>query len=206
MGSLAYSVLPCQRQSYGRSSYSALKCEDLIATNAFHLNRIISHCTYLGSYPSFLAAYRIQATVNEPLAGRLSLQLKLDGPVVVENLISCGTKQQLSKRLKLRLDVCSTAYVLYYCCSTHCLTLREWPTAYLFHRHWLRLRHRGPDWSGYEIIRVSEKRTHAIGHERLGIINPDSGAQPLVSPNGQVRSKHFLPCLYVCIRWRLVIL
>ncbi|CAM9141565.1 unnamed protein product [Ascophyllum nodosum] len=48
------------------------------------------------------------------------------------------------------------------------------------------LRHRGPDWSGYEIICVSGKRRHAIGHERLGIINPDSGAQPLISSDGQI--------------------
>eukprot|EP00904_Undaria_pinnatifida_P008512 jgi/Undpi1/4791/HiC_scaffold_19.g08144.m1 len=49
-----------------------------------------------------------------------------------------------------------------------------------------RLRHRGPDWSGYDIIEVSETRRHGIGHERLAIIDPESGAQPLESPDGQV--------------------
>lgn len=49
-----------------------------------------------------------------------------------------------------------------------------------------RLRHRGPDWSGYDIIEVSENRRHGIGHERLAIIDPESGAQPLESPDGQV--------------------
>ncbi|CAM9810950.1 unnamed protein product, partial [Hapterophycus canaliculatus] len=48
------------------------------------------------------------------------------------------------------------------------------------------LRHRGPDWSGYEIVTVSDKRRHGIGHERLSIIDPESGAQPLFSPDGQV--------------------
>ncbi|CAN0315543.1 unnamed protein product [Ectocarpus sp. 6 AP-2014] len=48
------------------------------------------------------------------------------------------------------------------------------------------LRHRGPDWSGYEIVSVSEKRKHGIGHERLSIIDPESGAQPLFSRDGQV--------------------
>lgn len=54
-----------------------------------------------------------------------------------------------------------------------------------------RLRHRGPDWSGYEIVTVSEKRRHGIGHERLSIIDPESGAQPLFSRDGQV-GKHRL--------------
>lgn len=41
-----------------------------------------------------------------------------------------------------------------------------------------RLRHRGPDWSGYLV-----ENGVAIGHERLAIIDPESGAQPLVSPD-----------------------
>jgi len=44
-----------------------------------------------------------------------------------------------------------------------------------------RLRHRGPDWSGYQI-----HNNHGIAHERLAIIDPDSGSQPLVSPCGNV--------------------
>lgn len=52
-----------------------------------------------------------------------------------------------------------------------------------------RLRHRGPDWSGYLIY-----RNNAIAHERLAIIDPESGAQPLrsadesliVAANGEI--------------------
>ena len=40
----------------------------------------------------------------------------------------------------------------------------------------LRLRHRGPDWSGYFV-----ENGNAIAHERLAIIDPESGAQPLFS-------------------------
>jgi len=40
----------------------------------------------------------------------------------------------------------------------------------------LRLRHRGPDWSGYFV-----ESGNAIAHERLAIIDPESGAQPLFS-------------------------
>ena len=39
-----------------------------------------------------------------------------------------------------------------------------------------RLRHRGPDWSGYLV-----ETGNGIGHERLAIIDPESGAQPLYS-------------------------
>lgn len=45
-----------------------------------------------------------------------------------------------------------------------------------------RLRHRGPDWSGY----VVEGNGNAIGHERLAIIDPESGAQPLISPDKKI--------------------
>ncbi|GAB5367348.1 hypothetical protein AAMO2058_001222600 [Amorphochlora amoebiformis] len=40
------------------------------------------------------------------------------------------------------------------------------------------LRHRGPDWNG---IVVEEKENHAIAHERLAIVDPESGEQPFVS-------------------------
>jgi len=46
----------------------------------------------------------------------------------------------------------------------------------------MKLRHRGPDWSGYTVI----TNGNAIGHERLAIIDPESGAQPLVSPDGNI--------------------
>jgi asparagine synthase (glutamine-hydrolysing) len=48
-----------------------------------------------------------------------------------------------------------------------------------------RQRHRGPDWSGYH-IQKTETVTHGIGHERLAIIDPDSGSQPLFSPDGNI--------------------
>tara|TARA_A100001011_G_scaffold218824_1_gene226765 strand:- start:972 stop:2642 length:1671 start_codon:yes stop_codon:yes gene_type:complete len=43
------------------------------------------------------------------------------------------------------------------------------------------LRHRGPDWSG---IYSSEKAI--MGHERLAIVDPNSGKQPLYSPNKKI--------------------
>jgi len=43
------------------------------------------------------------------------------------------------------------------------------------------LRHRGPDWSGVHV------QPHAVlAHERLGIVDPESGHQPLLDPSGQV--------------------
>jgi asparagine synthase (glutamine-hydrolysing) len=41
------------------------------------------------------------------------------------------------------------------------------------------LRHRGPDWSG---IYSSEQAL--LSHERLAIVDPTSGKQPLISPSG----------------------
>ena len=41
--------------------------------------------------------------------------------------------------------------------------------------------HRGPDWSGYHV-----DGNVGIAHERLAIIDPDSGAQPLVSRDEKV--------------------
>eukprot|EP00593_Proboscia_inermis_P012289 CAMPEP_0171309076 /NCGR_PEP_ID=MMETSP0816-20121228/19201_1 /TAXON_ID=420281 /ORGANISM="Proboscia inermis, Strain CCAP1064/1" /LENGTH=589 /DNA_ID=CAMNT_0011792349 /DNA_START=61 /DNA_END=1830 /DNA_ORIENTATION=+ len=55
-----------------------------------------------------------------------------------------------------------------------------------------KLRHRGPDWSGYKMIPQNPTGTppvplaHGIGHERLAIMDPESGEQPLVSPDGSV--------------------
>ncbi|MBQ0019502.1 MAG: asparagine synthase B [Bacteroidales bacterium] len=46
-----------------------------------------------------------------------------------------------------------------------------------------KLRHRGPDWSG-----VYCGRSAVLAHERLSIVDPLSGGQPLISPNG----KHIL--------------
>ncbi|MCQ2139085.1 MAG: asparagine synthase B [Bacteroidales bacterium] len=46
-----------------------------------------------------------------------------------------------------------------------------------------KLRHRGPDWSG-----IYTGRTAILAHERLSIVDPLSGGQPLISPDG----KHIL--------------
>ncbi|HSH28131.1 MAG TPA: asparagine synthase B, partial [Wenzhouxiangella sp.] len=43
-----------------------------------------------------------------------------------------------------------------------------------------RQRHRGPDWSG---IYVHDRAV--IAHERLAIVDVESGAQPLLSPDGR---------------------
>lgn len=44
-----------------------------------------------------------------------------------------------------------------------------------------RIRHRGPDWSG-----IYQGQTAILAHERLSIVDPASGGQPLKSPNGRV--------------------
>ena len=53
-----------------------------------------------------------------------------------------------------------------------------------------KLRHRGPDWSGYVVISKDEDAgiplSHGIAHERLAIMDPESGEQPLVSADGNV--------------------
>eukprot|EP00547_Thalassionema_nitzschioides_P000454 CAMPEP_0194204390 /NCGR_PEP_ID=MMETSP0156-20130528/3921_1 /TAXON_ID=33649 /ORGANISM="Thalassionema nitzschioides, Strain L26-B" /LENGTH=623 /DNA_ID=CAMNT_0038930387 /DNA_START=153 /DNA_END=2024 /DNA_ORIENTATION=- len=43
------------------------------------------------------------------------------------------------------------------------------------------LRHRGPDWSGYIV-----EGNHGIAHERLAIMDPESGEQPLYSHDGNI--------------------
>jgi asparagine synthase (glutamine-hydrolysing) len=52
------------------------------------------------------------------------------------------------------------------------------------------LRHRGPDWSGYKVISADPENgimlPHGIAHERLAIMDPESGSQPLVSADGSV--------------------
>ncbi|CAJ1930395.1 unnamed protein product [Cylindrotheca closterium] len=53
-----------------------------------------------------------------------------------------------------------------------------------------KLRHRGPDWSGYIVIEADPSKdvphAHGIAHERLAIMDPESGSQPLVSRDGSV--------------------
>jgi asparagine synthase (glutamine-hydrolysing) len=52
------------------------------------------------------------------------------------------------------------------------------------------LRHRGPDWSGYIVIDTNDTPhiplSHGIAHERLAIMDPESGSQPLVSSDGNI--------------------
>ena len=44
-----------------------------------------------------------------------------------------------------------------------------------------RLRHRGPDWSG-----IYKSKNAILGHERLAIVDPASGKQPLYSQDGTI--------------------
>ena len=44
-----------------------------------------------------------------------------------------------------------------------------------------RLRHRGPDWSG-----IYNSKNAILGHERLAIVDPNSGKQPLYSEDGSI--------------------
>lgn len=44
-----------------------------------------------------------------------------------------------------------------------------------------RIRHRGPDWSG-----IFSSAKAILAHERLAIVDPKSGSQPLFSPDGKV--------------------
>ena len=53
-----------------------------------------------------------------------------------------------------------------------------------------KLRHRGPDWSGYVVVEKDASKgiplNHGIAHERLAIMDPESGSQPLVSHDGNL--------------------
>ena len=42
-------------------------------------------------------------------------------------------------------------------------------------------RHRGPDWSG-----IYHSKNAILGHERLAIVDPASGKQPLYSQDGTI--------------------
>ena len=44
-----------------------------------------------------------------------------------------------------------------------------------------KIRHRGPDWSG-----IYCGKTATLAHERLSIVDPESGQQPLYSPDGKL--------------------
>ena len=43
-----------------------------------------------------------------------------------------------------------------------------------------KLRHRGPDWSG-----IYSGGSAILAHERLSIVDPESGSQPLYAPDGK---------------------
>ena len=43
-----------------------------------------------------------------------------------------------------------------------------------------KIRHRGPDWSG-----IHCSGSAILAHERLSIVDPESGGQPLFSPDGK---------------------
>jgi len=52
------------------------------------------------------------------------------------------------------------------------------------------VRHRGPDWSGLRVQRLTGSepsgRLNLLAHERLGIVAPEDGAQPLTNETGQI--------------------
>lgn len=47
------------------------------------------------------------------------------------------------------------------------------------------IRHRGPDWNGIEVISFGGNRIHALAHERLAIVDPTAGKQPLKDPDNE---------------------
>lgn len=53
-----------------------------------------------------------------------------------------------------------------------------------------RLRHRGPDWSGIHVQEFDDpagrRRCHILAHERLAIVDPEGGEQPLLNEDGSV--------------------
>jgi len=53
-----------------------------------------------------------------------------------------------------------------------------------------RLRHRGPDWSGVHVQHPAggngKQRTTILAHERLAIVDPEGGAQPLLNETGGI--------------------
>mmetsp|Transcript_36035 Transcript_36035/g.70906 ORF Transcript_36035/g.70906 Transcript_36035/m.70906 type:complete len:492 (+) Transcript_36035:197-1672(+) len=49
-----------------------------------------------------------------------------------------------------------------------------------------KIRHRGPDWSGCHMQHLKNGLTNIICHERLSIVDPNSGVQPLFDVTGRV--------------------
>lgn len=48
------------------------------------------------------------------------------------------------------------------------------------------IRHRGPDWNGIDVVDYGGCRIHALAHERLSIVDPTSGKQPLKDPDNLI--------------------
>ena len=61
-----------------------------------------------------------------------------------------------------------------------------------------KLRHRGPDWSG-----IYDDSNAILSHERLAIVDPTSGKQPLISPSGKLvlaaNGEIYIIANYVCL-------
>ena len=49
-----------------------------------------------------------------------------------------------------------------------------------------KLRHRGPDWSGFQVYHMKNGKYAILCHERLAIVDPTSGEQPLYGCAGKV--------------------
>jgi asparagine synthase (glutamine-hydrolysing) len=53
-----------------------------------------------------------------------------------------------------------------------------------------KVRHRGPDWSGLALQRIGgdngRSKLRGMAHERLGIVSPEAGAQPLFDESGDI--------------------
>lgn len=56
----------------------------------------------------------------------------------------------------------------------------------LVHDHIRRLLHRGPDATGIAHFQLSENEHHYICHQRLSIVDPEQGEQPMYNPNKDV--------------------
>ena len=57
-----------------------------------------------------------------------------------------------------------------------------------------KLRHRGPDWSG-----IYDASNAVLSHERLAIVDPTSGNQPLISPSKKLILAYYLEMMEECL-------
>ena len=49
-----------------------------------------------------------------------------------------------------------------------------------------RLLHRGPDATGLSHFQINERKHHYLGHQRLSIVDPYNGDQPLYGQNKNI--------------------